>query len=246
MRFMKNIFGRIWAIWGAIWLIFTLLLFFLPFSFCYLLPEPSRSNVSYYLYKWWMIFFLPPIGVFIKIRGKHNFINGNKYIVTCNHNSLFDILVSSPQIPGPNKTIAKKELANIPVFGAPYKLGSILVDRKDRNSRANSYKQMRDALQKGFHMCIYPEGTRNKSTEPIKEFQNGAFKLAVETQTEIIPALLFGTKNILPNDKTFYLMPGIIEFHFLNAVSPGNDAIILKEKVFEIMKTFILSKHNRQ
>jgi 1-acyl-sn-glycerol-3-phosphate acyltransferase len=41
-----------------------------------------------------------------------------------------DVPLSTPHIPGPNKTIAKKELAQIPIFGIIYKRGSILVDRK--------------------------------------------------------------------------------------------------------------------
>ena len=152
-----------------------------------------------------------------------------------------DVPVTSPQIPGPNKTIAKIEMSRIPIFGTPYKLGSILVDRKDKESRRNSYMQMKATLEMGLHMCIYPEGTRNKTTAPLKEFHDGAFKLAVDTQKEIIPALLFGTRNILPNNKSFYLVPGMIEFHFLAPIPAGNDAEALKIKVYETMKDHIMA-----
>ena len=54
---------------------------------------------------------------------------------------------------------------------------------------------MKDVLKKGMHMCIYPEGTRNRSNEPLKKFYDGAFKLAVDTGTSIIPSLIFNTRK---------------------------------------------------
>ena len=87
-------------------------------------------------------------------------------------------------------------------------------------------------------MCIYPEGTRNKTSQPLKEFQDGAFRLATESGKEIIPSLLFGTNSILPNNKSFYLVPGKIEFHFLAPIPPGNDPRVLKQQTFEIMQSY--------
>ncbi len=57
-----------------------------------------------------------------------------------------DVPMTTPFIPGPNKTIAKIEMASIPVFGVIYKRGSVLVDRKSEESRKNSYVQMKEVL----------------------------------------------------------------------------------------------------
>jgi 1-acyl-sn-glycerol-3-phosphate acyltransferase len=84
-------------------------------------------------------------------------------------------------------------------------------------------------------MCIYPEGTRNKTDQPLKEFHDGAFKLAVDTGKPVLPAILFGTKKILPANKGLHLWPGTVRFHFLPAIDPGNDAEALKQKVFQLM-----------
>lgn len=132
-------------------------------------------------------------------------------------------------------------MARIPVFGTAYKLGSVLVDRKDKDSRKNSFIKMKAVLDMGLHMCIYPEGTRNKTKAPLKDFHDGAFRLATDTQKEIIPALLFGTNKILPNNKLFYLLPGKIEFHFLASIPPGYDSKALKENTFEIMRNYYTS-----
>lgn len=182
-----------------------------------------------------MSIYLPAIGIIIKVKGKENFKKGENYIVICNHNSLMDVPVSTPWIPTANKTIAKIEMAKIPLFGVLYKLGSVLVDRKDKDSRKQSFILMKGVLGMGLHMCIYPEGTRNKTEKPLKDFHDGAFKLAVETQKKVLPALLFGTSKILPNNRSFYLLPGIIRFHFLPPVQPGNDPEALKNSLFKIM-----------
>ena len=64
-----------------------------------------------------MRFFFFATGCRLKVFGKKNFKPGENYIVICNHNSLMDVPISTPFIPGANKTIAKVEMAKIPVFG---------------------------------------------------------------------------------------------------------------------------------
>src|SRR5439155_14872246 len=108
-----------------------------------------------------------------------------------------DVPLTSPGIPGANKTIAKIEMARIPLFGMIYKRGSVLVDRKSEESRRKSFNKMKEVLQMGMHMCIYPEGTRNKTNEPLQRFHDGAFRLAVETKKDIMPAVIFYTNKVL-------------------------------------------------
>ena len=101
---------------------------------------------------------------------------------------------------------------------------------------------MKEVLDLGLHMCIYPEGTRNKTGMPLKEFHNGAFRLAVETQKPILPALLFNTKKALPLNKFFYFWPAKLEIHFLKPISPANKTTDeLKTEVFETMKDYFTS-----
>ncbi len=185
-----------------------------------------------------IFFFLT--GCRLKTIGLENFKKGENYIVTCNHNSLMDVPLSTPFIPGPNKTIAKAEMAKTPLFGLAYKRGSILVDRNDKNSRQNSFKKMKDVLSMGMHMCIYPEGTRNKTNLPLKEFYDGAFKLAVDTGISILPALIFNTKKVLPSDKIFFFWPSKMELHFLPPirVTHSDSFEIIKEKVFKLMTEY--------
>ena len=220
-----------------------MLLVALPMWFIGIYPEPKRTEYFRQISKVWMQLFFFLSGCRLKVFGKENFKPGEVYIVTCNHNSLLDIPVSTPFIPGTNKTIAKAEMANIPLFGLIYKRGSVLVDRSDKKSRQDSFKKMKHVLQMGMHMCIYPEGTRNKTNLPLKEFHDGAFRLARETGASIIPAVILNTKKILPAGNGFYFRPGKIEIHFLPAVAPGDyeDFLLLKEKVHRVMSDYVLS-----
>lgn len=185
----------------------------------------------------WMNIWLPLIGCPLKIKGKENFEKGKSYVVVFNHNTLLDVPLSAPYVQGANKTIAKASFAKVPLFGWFYMKGSILVNRKSEQSRIKSYEEMKAVLASGMHMSIYPEGTRNRTGEPLKSFYDGAFKLAAETKHDILPCLLFGTKKAMPVNKFFYLLPAKLEMHFLPPVSAANiSAKELKEKVFEIMK----------
>jgi 1-acyl-sn-glycerol-3-phosphate acyltransferase len=89
----------------------------------------------------------------------------------------------------------------------------------------------------GLHMCLYAEGTRNQTDQPLKSFHDGAFRLAIDSGKAIIPSLIFNTRKVLPASKTFFLIPHKMEMHFLPPVAPqpGETAQSLKEKVFKIM-----------
>jgi 1-acyl-sn-glycerol-3-phosphate acyltransferase len=238
---MKSVFARIWAGWAVIVFVTTMLLFYIPFLlFGYFAKEPTKTYRFVAYARVWMAVFLTLIGCPLKVIGKSNFAKGENYIVLCNHNSFMDVPVSSPYIPGGNKTIAKIEMAKIPLFGILYQTGSVLVDRRVDSSRKESFTRMKAVLNMGLHMCIYPEGTRNKSDEPLKPFHSGAFRLAIDTRKSIIPALIFNTRKVLPPDKTMYLIPHALSMHFLPpvAVAPDDNADSLRERVYGIMEKY--------
>lgn len=237
---MKNIFGRIWATWGLIWFVVTMLVFMIPFIIVYYMDEPKRTHLFIAISRIWMGIYMPLIGCPVKIKGKENFAPGENYIVLCNHNAFIDVPVSSPGIPGGNKTIAKAELAKTPVFGMLYKMGSVLVDRKSESSRRESFTAMKAILGMGLHMCIYPEGTRNRTDEPLKSFHDGAFRLAIATGKPLMPALIFNSRKVMPEKPKFSLFPHRMGFHFLPPVkiNPADTVEVLKEKLFAIMSEY--------
>jgi 1-acyl-sn-glycerol-3-phosphate acyltransferase len=237
---LKSFLARIFAVWALIIFIITMIPVALLIWIIGLIKEPGRTSIFGGISKIWMRFFFLATGCRLKISGTKNFQPGENYIVICNHNSLMDVPISTPFIPGTNKTIAKAEMAKIPVFGLIYKRGAILVDRNDKNSRRDSFRKMKAVLDMGMHMCIYPEGTRNKTAMPLKEFHDGAFRLAIECKTSILPALIFNTKKVLPPGKTFFFWPSKMELHFLPPVpvNKSDNVDILKQKLRKIMSEY--------
>jgi len=241
MKVLKTILGRVFAAWALLMFVATMIIYLIPFLlFCYYLPEPKKTYRFVSFSRIWMAVFLRLIGCPLTVRGKGNFAQGQNYIVLCNHNSLMDVPVSSPAIPGGNKTIAKIEMAKTPLFGMIYRTGSVLVDRKSDESRKESYNTMKKVLALGLHMCIYPEGTRNKTGQPLKSFHDGAFRLAMDTGKSIIPGIIFHTKKVLPVDKSFHLNPHKLELHFLPPIKISGYKSVegLKGHVFNLMKEY--------
>jgi 1-acyl-sn-glycerol-3-phosphate acyltransferase len=236
MKIFKEIFARIWALWGMITFITTFLIIFIPSMITYAIPGKKGQHIFIIISRIWMRVWLLLIACPLKVKGLSNFKKGETYIVTCNHNSLMDVPLSCPFIPGANRTIAKKSFTKVPLFGWFYAKGSVLVDRNSDESRRRSFSKMKETLAEEMHMSIYPEGTRNRSNDPLKSFHDGAFKLAIETGKAIIPAVIFNTRKVLPPHKFFYFMPHGLKMHFLSPVSPTNKtAKELKQEVFDIM-----------
>ena len=223
--------------------IVTMLIIYIPFLLTGLWPEPKRTIYFIGLSRIWMKMFFVLTGVRRKFVGREHFKKGENFVVVCNHNTFMDVPLSSPGIPGGNKTIAKSELTKIPLFGIIYRRGSVLVDRKSDESRKASFAEMKRVLGMGLHMCIYPEGTRNKTSDPLQPFHSGAFRLAVETGKPVVPTLIFYTRIVFPRRK-FYFWPHRVEMHFLEPVeSVGKKVEELKGEVFKVMWDYYLANN---
>ena len=246
---MRNIRGRIFIVYALIVFVATMLVVFIPIWIISLLPEPHRARALHPTFRIWMGVYMPLVFCPVFRKGKENFKKGQQYVVVINHNSLVDIPVSSPWIPGPNKTLAKIEMSKIPLFGIIYKCGSIIVDRKAEGSRRESFTKMKETLDMGIHLCLYPEGTRNKTSEPMQPFFDGAFITAIRSQKPVMPGVIFNTGKILPHNKKLWARPMPVHFHFLPPVPTEgltlSDVVMLKEKVYKMMCDYYVSTQNK-
>lgn len=245
MNIIRNILGRVFLVYALIVFAITMFIVFIPIWLISLLPEPARAKALHPVFRLWMGVYMPLVFCPVVRKGKKNFKKGEQYVVVINHNSLADIPVSSPWIPGPNKTLAKMEMARIPLFGVIYKTGSILLDRKKENSRRESFARMLETLDSGIHLCLYPEGTRNKTDKPLQPFFDGAFVTAIKAQKSIIPGVIFNTGTILPHNKKLWARPMLIRIHFLEAVSTKgltlDDVSTLKDQVHQQMEVYYVA-----
>jgi 1-acyl-sn-glycerol-3-phosphate acyltransferase len=139
-------------------------------------------------------------------------------VMVTNHNSYLDTVISYVNIRGPFRTLAKKELLKVPIMGFIFKTSGIMVDRSSPESRKQSYDRMVESMQIGESLLIYPEGTQNRTQEPMQPFYDGAFRLAVQLQVPVLPIVTIGTRRIMPQAKFGRMWPGTVAQYFLEPV----------------------------
>ena len=118
------------------------------------------------------------------------------YIAVSNHESYADIFLLS-HLPWEMKWLSKEEVFRIPIMGWMMRMaGDIAVRRGDVRSRAEALEGIRDRLAKKVSVMVMPEGTRSR-TDDLLPFRDGAFRVAVETGTPILPIAVAGTRHAM-------------------------------------------------
>ncbi len=133
----------------------------------------------------------------LKITGRKKWVDSGSWIVISNHQSLVDIIVIYSLFRH-FKWTSKAENFKLPFVGWVLTFNrSVKVYRTSREAYTRFRKQAERALGLGSPLMIFPEGTRSKSGN-LGKFREGAFMLAHETQTGIIPMVLDGTARAVP------------------------------------------------
>ena len=219
------------------------MLFVLP------LGKVRAGNLVYKLCRYWAIcwYFLVLIRHREIYESPHDF--DKHYIFVANHSSYLDIVSSVRCMHQPVRVLGKYEMVKYPVFGLIYRAAVILVDRRDAEHRAKSVRALKAAIAKKISIFIFPEGTFNESAQPLKDFYDGAFRTAVETQTCIKPILFIDNTKRLNQKSIFALTPGVSRCIFLNEIEVDayrtkEDVQLLKQKVYNVMNNALLKYGN--
>ena len=160
------------------------------------------------------------------------------YIIAPNHQSYLDILMLYAIIPHRFVFMAKKELGSIPLFNIFFKKFSILVDRRNPVEAKKSLEVAAQKIDLGDSVVIFPEGTIPYDTPKLKRFKNGAFKLAIEKQTPVLP-IVFKDNYKLMEDKGVwqsFARPGTAHIVVLSEIDTTGltpeDLVPLREQVY--------------
>jgi 1-acyl-sn-glycerol-3-phosphate acyltransferase len=181
----------------------------------------------------------------IKSRGYKLHNPDKAYIYVSNHNSYLDAIAVVLSISGSVKPLGKIEMVKTPLFGMIYKRVVVLIDRKDKESRARSVEELKTDLARGQSILIFPEGTMNKTESNLADFYDGAFRLAIETQTDIAPMVILNARSLLPRANPLQVKPGLTTCVFDEPVQvadlKADDLEDLKAKVRNRMELLIES-----
>ena len=130
------------------------------------------------------------------------------YIFLTNHISYIDAALLPKAFRQPFRPLAKIELTKVPVFGTIYKNVVVAVDRSSPVNRAHSIRILKSILNRRISVLVFPEGTFNMTHQPLKEFYDGAFRVAIETQTPLKPVLFLDNYDRMHYGSFFSMTPG--------------------------------------
>lgn len=163
-----------------------------------------------------------------------------QYIFIANHISYLDGPVLVKTLRQPLRALGKIEMEKIPLFGFIYSYAVVKVDRGDADHRAKSIRNLKSVLNKGISIIIFPEGTFNMKNVPLLPFYDGAFRIAIETQTPIKPILFLDSYDRMNYKSIFSLNPGKSRSIFLPEIPVEgltlHDLPALKEKARAMME----------
>lgn len=142
----------------------------------------------------WSKFILIGMGFGYKIKRAQIPDPNKSYMFVANHTSMADIMLMLVTVKNPFVFVGKKELAKIPLFGFFYKRTCILVDRSSAKSRQAVFLRAQRRLKQGLSICIFPEGGVPEEHIILDTFKDGAFRLAINHQIDIVPITFYDNK----------------------------------------------------
>jgi 1-acyl-sn-glycerol-3-phosphate acyltransferase len=232
----------------AFLLFVTGMLCVLPFVAVFSLQEPRKGGDRIYrICRWWDVAWLTLVGIRHRNIYESEPDPSRQYIFVANHISYLDIPMILRAIRRDSiRVLGKVEMARIPLFGYIYSRAVVMVDRTNAQERSRSVRELKGVLNMGISIFIFPEGTFNETGEVLKDFYDGAFRIAIETQTPLQPILFLGTYDLMHYSSILSLRPGRFWSVYLPPVEVAgmgmNDVARLKERVYQQMEEALL-KH---
>jgi 1-acyl-sn-glycerol-3-phosphate acyltransferase len=168
-----------------------------------------------------------------------------QYVFVFNHISYIDIPMLMCALSRQHfRVLGKAEMAKIPIFGFLYSRTVVMVERDNPAKRARSVQQLKSVIKKGVSVVIAPEGTFNMTPAPLKSFYDGAFRVAIETQTPIKPIVFLDAYDRMSYRRLLSLTPGRSRAVFLAEIPVAGlgieDTAALKEKTYQVMEEALI------
>ncbi len=236
MRFLRLIY----CIYALGTFVLCMLLVIPPVVIASFFGKVRGGNFIYRLCSGWSDVWFFLIGIRHRNFYEHQHNKSKQYIFVANHISYLDAPVIVKTIRQKVRALGKAEVSKVPLFGFIYRNAVVTVDRSSAAHRANSVRILKSVIRKGISIFIFPEGTFNETGKPLKELYDGAFRIAIETQTPIKPILFLDTFHRMHYRTVFSLKPGRCRSVFLKEIPveglTGRDVEMLKQKVQQVME----------
>ena len=156
----------------------------------------------------------------LEVHGKENIPEENGFLLTSNHQGMFDVLAIVANCDNPMGGVYKIELDNkgkgIPLIKEIIACTkSFAMDRSDVRQSLTVIQNVTEELKKGRNYLIFPEGTRSKNGNVMGEFHGGSFRCAVKAKAPILPIAVIDCHRILDEKGS---KPLTAQIHFLKPI----------------------------
>ena len=80
------------------------------------------------------------------------------------------------------------------------RINAIPIHRFNHAKAMEALKIAERRISKGYHIAIFPEGTRTTDGH-LNQFKKGGFHMAINTNTKILPVIIKGLYEIKPKNR---------------------------------------------
>lgn len=188
-------------------------------------------------------------GVFFRFTYEEKLDHSKHYIYCGNHTSNLDIMIFCLLARGRFSFMGKDELLKNPVLKIFFNTIDIPVNRDSKMSSFRAFKRAGEHLRQGMSLIIFPEGRIDMDQYPpvMTPFKNGPFRLAIETNTPIVPVSVTDAWKKLWDDGAKYgSRPGICDIYVHKPVYTENmapdSADELKDAIFELINSKVITR----
>lgn len=163
--------------------------------------NPKAADISQLrMVQWAFRVVLFICGTKITVIGEENVPKDEPVLYIGNHKSFFDIVITYARCPRLTGYISKKSMAKVPLLSLwMRRLHCLFIDREDVKEALKTILAGIENVKNGISMCIFPEGTRNKTSDLLLPFKEGSFKIAEKTGCAIVPMAITNSAEIFEN-----------------------------------------------
>ena len=230
-----KILKKLWGVWFYVSLV-LIFLFFYP-AFFVMLSRRKWYRWANKLRRVWSKSLFFSLALFPRVVYQQKLDKDKVYIFCTNHSSYLDIPLFFIGYKGYSHFMAKKELAQIPVFGIFFRTIDITVDRSSKISSFKAFEQAKKNLKNKENLVIFPEGRTSDIAPRLLKFKKGAFRLAIENKIPIVPVTFLDNWRLFPEDGKHMGRPGVTRVIFHKPIDTNNltkdDVEMLSKKVYE-------------
>ena len=174
-----------------------------------------------------------------QVSGVENIPDQGGLLLYGNHQGMFDVVALAHTCRRPLAAVLKKELANVPLLKQIIACTkSFPMDREDVRQSLTVIQNVTEEVKKGRAYVIFPEGTRSKTGNQMKEFHAGSFRAAIKSKATVLPVAFIDCYKVLDQKGS---KPITVQIHYLKPITADEYAGMKPAELAKLVKDRIAS-----